>query len=174
MVASLTAADEWLSAGACLVVYGDIFYTAETVARLSAAPGDLALAYDPNWLDLWSQRFDDPLSDAETFRLHDDSAMIADIGGKPASTREVQGQYMGLLRFTPSSWERVRAHLAVVGAQARDALDMTSLLRALIGDGEQIRGVARCGPWGEVDHPSDIQLYTTVPGLGPSEEGTTA
>ncbi|WP_280463186.1 phosphocholine cytidylyltransferase family protein [Nocardia carnea] len=173
MVVSLTAADAWLTASECLVVYGDIFYTPETVRRLAAAPGDLAVAYDPDWLTLWSQRFDDPLSDAETFRLREDDT-ITDIGGKTRCASEIQGQYMGLLRFTPAAWARVRTHLDSVSASVRDAMDMTSLLRALIDDGEQIHAVARSGPWGEVDHPSDIRLYSTMPSEGHGEEGTTA
>ena len=57
--------DPWLRAHDCIVSYADIFYTGETVKRLAAAGGDLAMSYDPDWLALWSRRFADPLSDAE-------------------------------------------------------------------------------------------------------------
>jgi len=158
MVVSLTTAHEWLRTTACVVVYGDIFYTAETVRSLIAAPGELAIAYDPHWLALWSRRFADPLCDAEAFRLRSD-ATVSEIGGRAASTQEIQGQYMGLLRFTPAVWTRVEQHLAALAPTARDQLDMTSLLGELIGSGEQILAVARQGPWGELDQPSDLALY---------------
>ena len=55
------------------------------------------MTYDPNWLGLWIQRFGDPLLDAETFRLTPEHT-LAEIGNKPKSVEEVQGQYMGLLQ----------------------------------------------------------------------------
>ncbi|MER6738270.1 phosphocholine cytidylyltransferase family protein [Streptomyces puniciscabiei] len=158
MVVSLTAASAWLRAAPTLVLYGDVFATTETVAALAAAPGDLAITYDPHWLDLWSRRFAAPLDDAETFRLRADGT-LAEIGRRAASTDEIQGQYMGLLRFTPAVWGRVEEVLGGLAPQARDALDMTALLRALIASGELIRTVPRIGPWGEVDSPDDVALY---------------
>ncbi|MFE3186556.1 phosphocholine cytidylyltransferase family protein [Streptomyces violascens] len=158
MVVSLTAASAWLRTAPSLVLYGDVFATAATVTALAAAGGDLAITYDPHWLDLWSRRFVDPLDDAETFRLRADGT-LAEIGLRAASTDEIQGQYMGLLRFTPAVWGRVEEVLSGLPPQQRDAMDMTTLLRTLIAAGEQIRTVPRIGPWGEVDHPDDVALY---------------
>ncbi|WP_433194509.1 NTP transferase domain-containing protein [Nocardia sp. CA-107356] len=175
MVVSLTAAHDWLSTAPSLVAYGDIFYTAETVRSLADTSAELAIAYDPHWLELWAKRFADPLADAETFRLRSDST-VAEIGRRATSTEEVQGQYMGLLRFTPPAWARVRDHLAALPPAARDAMDMTSLLQGLITAGEQIVAVPRHGPWGEVDHPADVSLYTSIlehPPTSETKAGTT-
>lgn len=161
MVVSLTAADPWLRAAPCLVAYGDIFYTADTVRALAQAPGELAIAYDPHWRELWSRRFTDPLEDAETFRLREDMT-IAEIGNRPDTVEQVQGQYMGLLRFTPATWARTTAHLATLTPGQRDSIDMTSLLQALITGGEPVSAIACHGPWGEVDHPEDITVYAAA------------
>lgn len=157
MVVSLTCAAPWLEAGPCLVSYGDIFYSAETVRRLAAAEADIAISYDPDWHALWSARFADPLSDAETFRLHPDGT-VADIGRRPSGLHEVQGQYMGLLKFTPAGWARVTAHLEALG-DAAAKLDMTSLLRGLIEGGAAVKAVPVDGPWGEVDSATDLRFY---------------
>ncbi|MEV0637664.1 phosphocholine cytidylyltransferase family protein [Streptomyces sp. NPDC050619] len=159
MVVSLTAARDWLSSAACLVAYGDIFYTAATAERLLRTEGDeLAVAYDPDWLRLWSLRFEDPLDDAESFRMTPDGRLL-EIGRTPHRVEDVQGQYMGLLRFTPRSWAAVEDHLVRLDPPRRDALDMTSLLQALIETGETVRAVARTGEWGEIDSPSDLAVY---------------
>lgn len=100
MVSSLTSADEWLKNEPCIVSYSDIFYEASAVKSLMDVHHRLAVTYDPSWLKLWQKRFDDPLVDAETFKLNSDNT-LAEIGEKPKSVEEVQGQYMGLLRFTP-------------------------------------------------------------------------
>lgn len=165
MVSSLACAAEWLNGGPCIVSYSDIFYSAETVAALAAAPGELAISYDPDWLALWSRRFADPLADAETFR-RDGTGHVVEIGRRASTLAEIEGQYMGLLKFTPSGWhaaERVRAELAPL---QRDKLDMTSLLRLLIGSGTRICSVPVVGPWGEMDNGDDLALYERMIAAG--------
>ena len=81
-------------------------------------------------------RLDDPLTDAETFKL--DGRRLIEIGNRPNSLGEVEGQYMGLLRFTPSGWERVKKLPSSVSAMERDKMDMTNLLQRLIADGAEI------------------------------------
>lgn len=158
MVVSLTCAASWLEAGPCLVSYGDIIYTSAAVRRLAEVESDIAISYDPDWYRVWAARFADPLSDAETFKLSADG-IVTDIGHRPKSLDEVQGQYMGLLRFTSVGWDRVSRHLALVGSEAAAKLDMTSLLRALIEGGASVRAVPVEGPWGEVDSATDLMLY---------------
>ncbi len=161
MVASLAAARPWLRSGPVLVGYGDIVYSAATArARAAAAEWDLAIAYDPDWLPLWERRFADPLSDAETFRLAADG-LLAEIGGRPASTGEVHGQYVGLLRFTPAAWALVEDVLLTEDA-VRDA-DLTGLLRFLLRErGLAIGATPVSGPWCEFDHPTDLPVGLDV------------
>lgn len=165
MVMSLLTASSWLAAGPTLVSYSDIFYRHELVRRLAAAAGDLAISYDRRWLDLWKRRFTDPLSDAETFRI-DASGRLIEIGGKTSRLEDIEGQYMGLLRFTPTAWAAVEAELVRISRPARDRLDMTSLLRRLIDSGTAIYTVATEGDWGEIDNPSDVLLYEKMSAAG--------
>lgn len=158
MVMSLLQADPWLAAGPCLVSYSDIFYSAETAAALAASPADIAISYDRDWLQLWSRRFADPLSDAETFRL-DAAGRVVEIGGRAAAVAEIEGQYMGLLKFTPAGWAGVRALVDALPPAQRDRLDMTGLLARLIAAGQSVAAVPAVGPWGEVDSESDLALY---------------
>jgi L-glutamine-phosphate cytidylyltransferase len=158
MVMSLAAAAPWLQTGEVIVSYADIFYNQDVVRALAAAPGDLAITYDPRWLSLWSRRFTDPLSDAETFRI-DASGNLTDIGRRATQVAEIEGQYMGLLKFTPRAWMAVEDVLAALDAKSRDRLDMTTLLRTLLGAGFPIRTVSIAGQWGEVDSSGDLELY---------------
>jgi choline kinase len=157
MVGSLLAASAWLAEEPCVVSYSDIVYSAATVRRLITAPGDLAIAYDPDWAALWRSRFADPLDDAETFRL-DGGGALAEIGARPRTVAEVEGQYMGLLRFTPAAWAATRTLLAELPADRVDTLHMTDLLQALIGAGERIETVPCHEAWAEVDSASDLAV----------------
>ncbi len=158
MVRTLLAADAWLSAEECIVSYSDIVYTKATVKSLMKAAGDLAIAYDPDWLSLWSQRFSNPLDDAESFRLKD-TASLESIGERCQQVEMIQGQYMGLLKFTPGGWRQVLDLLGTFEESAIDKMDMTSLLRFGLAAGWSIPVVAVQGPWGEVDEPGDLALY---------------
>jgi L-glutamine-phosphate cytidylyltransferase len=158
MVVSLSCASEWLRSEPCLVSYGDIFYSSETVKRLREAPGEIAISYDPDWFQLWSARFNDPLSDAETFALNPDGT-VRDIGRKPTALAEIQGQYMGLLKINPESWARIQRFLGSIGQDQADRLDMTGLLRALIQDGLALNAIPVVGGWGEIDSAEDLALY---------------
>jgi choline kinase len=162
MVMSLAAAAEWLRAGPVIVSYADIFYRGELVKGLAGTPGDLAISYDREWRRLWTRRFADPLSDAETFRI-DEIGNLLEIGGKTQRIEDIEGQYMGLLRFTPTAWSAVEALLATLDPPARDRLDMTGLLRRLLADrAVSIRTFATNGQWGEIDNPEDVALYARM------------
>lgn len=158
MVMSLVAAGSWLQESSVLISYADIFYDRNVVRDLVAAPGDLVVAYDRNWRTLWERRFADPLSDAETFRTDADGKLI-EIGRRASRIEDIEGQYMGLLKFTPAAWRAVEKVLADVDPKTRDAMDMTTLLRTLLDSGFPIGTVGIAGQWGEVDNTADLELY---------------
>jgi len=162
MVSSLACAQKWLKAETCIVSYSDIFYSGQAVKLLMESPAALAVTYDPNWLELWKQRFDDPLVDAETFRVNPDQT-LAEIGKKPKSVEEVQGQYMGLLRFMPAGWAeilRIRVELPLTEC---DKMDMTGTLEKVIEAGRiPIGAIPYTGEWGEVDSVEDLAVFNMV------------
>jgi L-glutamine-phosphate cytidylyltransferase len=158
MVMSLVAAAQWLRAGPVIVSYADIFYRGELVRGLARAPGELVIAYDRAWRRLWTRRFADPLADAETFRINA-AGQLLEVGGRTKRIEEIEGQYMGLLRFTPPAWSAVEAVLGALDAPARDRLDMTGLLRRLLERGLPIGTFGTDGQWGEIDNPDDVVLY---------------
>ena len=159
MVSSLACAESWLDGEACIVSYSDIFYSPVAVQSLINSDATLAVTYDPNWLQLWTERFGDPLLDAETFRLTA-AHTLAEIGNKPQSVDDVQGQYMGLLRFTPEGWAEVVRLRAELSPQQRDSMHMTNTLQRVIDAGRvPIEAVAYTGEWGEVDSSEDLSVY---------------
>lgn len=159
MVSSLACAESWLEGQPCIVSYSDIFYSPVAVQSLINSYAALAVTYDPNWLQLWTERFGDPLLDAETFRLTA-THTLAEIGNKPQSVDDVQGQYMGLLRFTPKGWAEVVRLRAELSPQQRDSMHMTNTLQRVIDAGRvPIEAVAYTGEWGEVDSSEDLSVY---------------
>jgi choline kinase len=159
MVMSLNCAAQWLRSGPVIVSYADIFYRSELVRGLALAAGQLVISYDQDWRRLWTKRFAEPLSDAETFRI-DAEGRLLEIGGKTTRIEDIQGQYMGLLKFIPAAWHAVEALLGTLDAATRDRLDMTGLLgRLLAGSHLPVATHGTHGQWGEIDNLEDVELY---------------
>jgi choline kinase len=161
MVVSLAAAHSILEQHICLVSYSDIIFPAATACTVAQTPGDLVIAYDTEWERLWSLRFSNPLSDAETFRI-DAMGRVTEIGRRPETTSEIDGQYMGLLKISPNSWHWIRELLERIPAARRNKLDMTGLLSQLVTEGRHIIGAPISGGWYEVDSRSDLELYESL------------
>jgi choline kinase len=159
MVMSLVEASAWLRTGPVIVSYADIFYRGDLVRGLANAPGALVISYDRQWRHLWTRRFADPLSDAETFRISS-SGELLEIGGKTTRVEDIEGQYMGLLKFTPVAWAAIEALLATLDGPIRERLDMTGLLRRLlIAKTISVSTFGTDSQWGEIDNPGDVELY---------------
>lgn len=162
MVMSLAAAAPWLRVGPVIVSYADIFYRSELVRGLAGAPGSLVISYDRAWRRLWTRRFTDPLADAETFRISA-TGQLLEIGGKTTRIEDIEGQYMGLLKFTPPAWGAVEVLLRTLDAPTRDRLDATGMLRRLLARKELSIGTfGTDGQWGEIDNPQDVLLYQNM------------
>jgi choline kinase len=158
MVMSLATAATWLRSDSLVVSYADIFFGRDVVRDLTASSGDLVVAYDPSWRSLWTRRFVDPLSDAESFRI-DARGNLTEIGRRTTHIDDIEGQYMGLLKFTPEAWRAVEAVLAAVDEKTREGIDMTTLLRTLLDSGFPIKTIGITGQWGEIDSSGDLELY---------------
>ncbi len=159
MVSSLACAAEWLETDTCVVSYSDIFYDASAVAALMNCPAMLAVTYDANWRELWEKRFGDPLLDAETFRLKADGT-LAEIGNKPKTVEEVEGQYMGLLRITPEGWGEIVRIRSALPAEQCDRMHMTGTLQKVIEAGRvPVAAAPYRDEWGEVDSAEDLASY---------------
>jgi L-glutamine-phosphate cytidylyltransferase len=159
MVASLRAADCWLSSFRCIISYSDIFFTRAAIESLRASTADLAVLYDRDWLNLWTRRFADPLVDAETFRLSE-GRQVVEIGNRPKSLEEIEGQFMGVLSITPSVWQRMKSLLDGLPTGVQDSIDTTALVQLWIdADLGEVQAVGYEGVWGEVDSIDDLSVY---------------
>ncbi len=146
-----------------LISYSDIIYKPEVIQALTQCNDPLAITIDTEWRSLWQQRMDDPLSDAETLVL-DPNGYVQDLGRKPQSYSEVQGQYMGLIKVSKELWPQLRKMYreldqnALYDGKCFSQMYMTSFLREIIHSGIGCKSVPVCGGWLEIDAPSDLNL----------------
>jgi choline kinase len=165
MVTTLMCAAELLDGAADVVIaYADLVYEPRVVRRLLACGEPLCTTVDSQWRRLWELRLADPLSDAETLKLSA-GGDIVELGKKPSSYDEIQGQYMGLIKVRADlAPELVAHHRRLDPSATYDGKDlanmyMTSFLQDLIDHGHRLRAVPVDGGWLEVDTIEDLELY---------------
>ena len=163
MVWSLFCAEEELE-GDVLIVYGDIVFEAPVLDALLACQAPLATTIDKTWEELWRLRMEDPLLDAETLKL-DDEGYILELGKKPESVAEIEGQYMGLIKLNDKGCDVIRGHYqsldrtASYDGRSFEQMFMTSFLQSVIDSGQRLRAVEIAGGWLEFDAPADLALF---------------
>jgi L-glutamine-phosphate cytidylyltransferase len=167
MIESLFTAESVLN-GNVIIAYGDIVYSKEVLSQLMSDHRDIVVACDDGWESYWSDRFEDPLSDAETFVKGPDGR-VASLGKKTTNISQVQGQYIGLIKLNNAGCARLKAlyHEAKNDPeQQKNAWDsgrtlelayMTDLLNYLASMGELYYSSINRG-WVEVDDHVDLEI----------------
>jgi L-glutamine-phosphate cytidylyltransferase len=161
MVWTLFSAEEELE-GDVIVSYGDIVYSREILQALLRTKEDIAVTIDKEWEIYWRARNDDPLDDAETLKLRENGT-ISEIGQKPTSLDAIEGQYMGLMKFSAKGVKQIKDifHAAfnnseLLGEDVENAY-MTDLLQSVIESGKPVVAVQVNGGWIEVDTVEDLE-----------------
>lgn len=157
MFHSLTMVREWLERETCIVCYSDIVFAPKAMQLLANSTAPLALTSYSGYWDLWKLRMENPLEDLETFRA-DEEGRLLEIGLKPDSAGDIQGRFMGLLRFTPERWGRVGTIRHPL-PKTVDKLDMTTLLQGMLQLGYAIQAIFTDALWLECDSEQDIETY---------------
>ena len=108
-------------------------------------------------------KFEEPIKDAETLKL-DGQGHIKEIGRKPANLNEIEGQYIGLMRFRGNgidalSSARKTERQVANSLAAADNLYMTEILMRIILNDTPVTAVPIHGGWLEIDTFGDYQLY---------------
>lgn len=138
--------------------YSDILYTELPIGILTHLEGDIELTYYTKFLELWKQRFKNPLDDLEGFQI-DEQRQLLEIGKRVQYFEEIQGQYMGLLKFTPGGWKTTGIALQQSPPKPMHQIDMTSALDHFINKGLEVHAAACNDFWIEVNSIDDLQLY---------------
>lgn len=161
MVSSLECASEWLNGSNFIISYSDIFYKKEAVELLLNQEAEIAITYDANWLEHWSERFEKPTEDAESFSVSSDG-FLTDIGRKNVSLDQINGQFMGLLYVSKFGWSKLQKLRRSNTHKKNKKQDMTNLLQQAVLSGDfKIKAVPYFGKWGELDTASDLSLYAS-------------
>jgi len=147
-----------------IISYSDIIYHPYIVEQLQESTAPVSVVIDREWEHLWRMRMQDPLSDAETLRVNA-SGFITELGKKPKSIDEIQGQYIGLIKISKNFLPEFIAHYqgidrnAVYDKKNFQNMYMTSFIQSIIDRFDNVKAIPIEGGWVEVDSLADLNLY---------------
>ena len=169
MVESLFCAEEILN-GDVIISYGDIIFEKNVLKQLIQSDNDFSVIIDKNWQDYWSIRSKNPLVDLESLKL-DSKDNIISIGQKVKKLEEIQGQYIGLMKFSGKGVNILKDfyhECKKISEKKPNPLNdsspfeksfMTDLLQGLINSNYQLHSVPIHGGWLELDTIEDFETY---------------
>ena len=156
-----------------IVSYGDIIFTEKILEKLVKDTNDFSVIVDENWHDLWNLRFKNPLDDAESLQI-DENSFLQSIGQPVKKIEEIQSQYIGLMKFQNEGIVDLKScykNTKEISKKGINPLNiktnfensyMTDLLNYLIKIGTKIKAVKIFGGWLELDSMNDYELYQNL------------
>ena len=172
MVESLFCASQELSEQT-IVSYGDIIFEKKVLDKLIQSKADFSVIVDKNWKRYWEIRFDNPLNDVESLKIDTDDN-ITSIGQKTQKIDEIEGQYIGLMKFQNAGLEKIKKFYEKTKSQSTNNSNplnplvsfqqsfMTDFLQGLINDGCKLKAVEIENGWLELDTINDYNKYTEL------------
>ena len=156
--------------GNIIISYGDIIYEKNVLEKLIKDESDISVIIDKNWEYYWKMRFKNPLEDAESLVL-DENNFIKNIGQPVKKIKEIQGQYIGLIKFQNKGVGILNKFYKKMKNKAKNGNNplnssipfeksyMTDLLQGIINEGNKIKAVPIKNGWLELDSMKDYNLY---------------
>ena len=157
MVYSLFQAKKFMKKS-LVISYSDIIYPKSLLERLINKRGDIVIATDKNFKNYWIKRFKNPLNDVESFLIKNNC--IKEIGGKVNSFKNIDGQYIGLIKLSKKGiniFKKIYSSLYKLNRKKLEKMYMTDFLQILINRGYKLTPLNFKTPWIEIDNQNDLK-----------------
>ena len=172
MIETLFCAREKIS-DSTIISYGDIIYEKTVIEKLIKNDDDISVIVDKNFRDYWNIRFDNPINDLESLTIDSDNN-ISSIGQKINDINDIQGQYIGLMKFQNSGSEFLKSFYDKCKLRVRNGKNplnpkvpfeksyMTDLLHGMVNEGYKIKAIPVRNGWLELDSYDDFVKYQSM------------
>ena len=154
------AEDHMTDDGDIIISYGDIIYHASVLEELLQSKDPCSIVTDIDWRHYWQSRMDDPLKDAETFRWNTQTRQIFELGKKPKTLEDIQGQYIGLFKIASTHVKAFKQHYEMFKNSHLNYKNayMTDFLQYLIEQNFPVFGIPIRNHWAEFDTVEDLEV----------------
>jgi len=157
-----------------IISYGDIIYEKHVLDLLIKSEENFSVIIDKEWKKYWKIRMVDPINDVESLKI-DLEGYITNIGESVDNINEIQGQYIGLMKFQNQGlsimkkfYEDTKKNAEITGENSLNPKIpfkksyITDFIRGLINSGQKIKSIPIENGWLELDTYKDFQIYTKM------------
>lgn len=141
-----------------LIVYGDIIFKKKIIENIIKKKSQVVISVDKKFKNYWYKRMNNPLEDLETLIIKND--LIIEIGKKPKSYNEIQGQYMGIIKISYKYFENIKNLIKKLNSKDPNYKNIyfTDFIQYLINNKTKVRPSYNYGSWQEFDKPIDFRI----------------
>tara|TARA_Y100000590_G_scaffold465312_2_gene637265 strand:+ start:1751 stop:2494 length:744 start_codon:yes stop_codon:yes gene_type:complete len=159
MVYSLFKAKKLLIKSDNIICYSDIIFDKKIIKKLlTKYKNDIIIPYNGNWKKSWSQRYNKPLHDLETFKINKNK-IILEIGNKPKKYSDINGQYMGIFKVKKNAAIKMYKFYKSIDKNLRNNISMTEFLNLIIQRKIlKVTGIETKLEWHEIDTLKDFNI----------------
>ncbi len=146
-----------------LISYGDIVYNDNVLQSIIDSTDQISVVVDKNWKEYWSARMDNPLNDVETLKI-DENGFIKELGKKPNSYDDIEGQYIGLIKIRKDIVEKIKNFYETLDKgilydeKDYNHMYMTSFLQLISDNLTLLSPIYINNGWMEIDEPTDLNF----------------
>ena len=157
-----------------IVSYGDILFEQQVLKKLIDSKSDFSIIIDKQWEKYWKIRSNNPLNDLESLKL-DGEQNITSIGKKVENLNEIEGQYIGLMKFQNNAINKIKSFYtkskSIFQTTHSNPLNsrlsfensyVTDFLQGLINDGQKLKAISIENGWLELDSINDYEIYENL------------
>ena len=155
-----------------IISYGDIIFEKKILEQLLNSKDDISIIVDKNWEEYWKIRSTNPLEDTESLKL-DKNGYITSIGQKVSNLKEVEGQYIGLMKFQNKGpkiicdfYEKCKKESTLSNPLHAtlpfEKSFMTDFLYGLIKENVKLKAIFIHNGWLELDTLNDYNVYNKL------------
>lgn len=168
--------------GEVVVSYADLAFDRKVLQSICDNEADIGVAVDTTWQEYWRMRYDRLDYDIESLKFGSDGNII-EIGKPEDSPTDIDGRYIGLIKFSPvgsetflSFYDRKRSEFWGKPWQTSKLFQrayMTDMLQGLLDDGVRVDAVTVEGGWLEFDTVDDYMKFGVANSFSGNKEGGT-
>ena len=146
-----------------LISYGDIIYNDDVFNSIEQATDKINVVIDSEWKRYWESRMENPMRDVETLKI-DENGHIKELGKKPKSYNDIEGQYIGLIKIRKDVVKQIKEFYEnldktiLYDGKDYDNMYMTSFLQMVTDNLLPLTPVYIENGWMEIDEPDDLDI----------------
>ena len=141
-----------------IIVYGDIIFKKKTIDEIIKNKNQVSISVDKRFKSYWLKRMKNPLNDLETLKIK--NGYIVELGKKPKSYSEIQGQYMGIIKISQKYFKNIKKLILQINKNKSNykKIYFTDFIQYLIDNKIKVSPSFNYGSWQEFDKPIDFRI----------------